>query len=1128
MRPTRIEQQVEMMRRGTSEELDTRTMADIRAAMELRKDNRESESILEVIMRLMRNGFVQAAVAAVFVAGVVGGIVMMNSAGQWDDGTRTVQPVVTPDEQVRAELAAVQKSYEMKDVKALTSALGTASYDAKVAAANYLAVIGEANSIPVLEKASAEWKGGAGENPFTKAAEAIKTRVKTGTAAPAVSAATVPAMAANTVVAPKAVVSAREGKAITDAESRVLTVKVLDASSGRPLADANVRGNDDKGTTKAQTGADGTAVLKVLRQTKYLRVVATRGGFVGQFATWADEASQNVPAQQTYRLEKAVTIGGVVKNPEGQPLEGAGVEIYRYLGAGERDDGTARRYVRDDQTTDKEGRWRCDVMPADMNNTGMSFSHKEYQTSGWSRDERPEAELRAMKAVMVLQHGLRLYGVVRNTAGQPVKGARVQLGEYGVDATRTGDDGRFDVRTIRLEAQIVTVQSKSYAPVLRQVGVSELAAEQVFVLEKGQVLSGKVVDANGAAVPEAAIYVSKWRGYSSLRKTMKSLKDGTFGWQNAPADAMDITVQAKGYMEAMITGVVADGQEKVFVLSSPVRVRGKVTDAVTGEPVGQFELVPGIAWADNGRSISFQDLSQWVKGYNGGEYDYNFDRFGNCYGVRIVAKGYLPAESRVIEPNERLAICDFALQKSSGARGVVRLPDGKPAAGVTVYMLSRDEQPYLQNGKMQSSSDRPSTKTGADGVFSLAEQGKAYKVGVICDAGLAMVTSEELKQSGEIRLAAWGRVEGQYFTGSKPAAGRKVSLVYQGSDWSGSPDTTTDEEGRFAFTMVRPGMSTIDGRAVDVTPGQTARVVIGGTGRTVKAELVLSGELAATVSERSFSLNVTPRIDEDAMMKLIPMPANIDSMTLAEAEKWYQDYTQTEEGRKLFTELQSQTASGRLYMPVKVDGRTATIEDVPAGLYTLQGQIYQAKANGELDYQKPMALVYHQFEVPEIQEGQLDIPLDLGKVEAGHKAAVGQTAPDFVLEGTDGRKMHLSDYAGKVVLATMCLSQGSPEAPWVAQFKKVYERYGSDSRFAMIGIVPGTKSHPIIRVMVRELALPWPQGYAGSQEATRILNEYGASPAGTWSVLIGADGKIVAVDLKGEELAKKVEEALGK
>jgi protocatechuate 3,4-dioxygenase beta subunit len=1118
-----LEEHLEMMKRTTSDELDRRTIADIHAVMNNKAG--QSAGILEVIMRLMRNGFVQGGMAAAVVAVVVGAVLMSGTAPDNSGGTTAVG---TNDASRTAELAKVEKLYEMKDAKALADAMPTVGYDARIAAANYLATIGDSNSIDALEKAASQWKGQAGENPFTRAVEAIKVRVKAGTSAPVATDVTTPAGAESVGLAPKTPSPTREGKSISDAESRMLTIKVIDATTGLPMAEAQVGGDDDKGTTRAITGADGTAELRVLAKTKYMRVVAKHAGCVGQMACWTDEAALSIPAQQTYRLDKAITIGGVVQTPENKPLEGVSVEVHKYIGNDERDDGTARQYLRDTQITDRDGRWRCDMMPADMSNTGISFLHKEYQESGWSDNEMPEPELRALKAVMTLQPGHRLYGIVTNSEGQPLKGARVQLGEYGGEAVRTGEDGRFDIRSIKEEAQIVTVQAKQYAPLLRVVQVPELAVEQVFVLDKGQVLSGKVVDTNGTPIPEATVYVEKWQGYKSLRKNMKTLKDGTFGWKNAPAGALELSIMAKGYRETIATGIVADGQEKVIVLSEQVRVKGRVTDAATGEPVSDFEFQPGFAWPDSGRTISFQPMSSWAKKFTNGDYSYAFERAANCYGVRIVAKGYLPAESRVIEPNERLAICDIALQRSGGVKGIVRLPDGKPAAGVSVYIFSQDEHPYLNNGKLGNGSGRPSTKTAADGTFSLPEPAQEYKVGVTATEGLALVTSKDLQQSGEVKLVPWGVVEGQYYSGSKPAAGRKISLVYQGDDWSASHTGQTDEQGHFVFMTVRPGVSSIDGHAVDVLAGQTTTVVIGGAGRTVRMELVLPDELSGALSEKAFSLYVTPQQDEEALLRLLPVPASIDSMTMAQVAEWYRNYTNSDEGKRFIKEHLSQAAPGRLYMPVNIEGRVAVVEDVPAGLYTLAGRIYASKADGAPDYQKPVTSVYHEFEVPAIQDGQLDVPLDLGKVDVGRKPRVGAAAPNFEMEGADGHKMQLSDYAGKVVLVVMCISQGGAEDPEVTSLKKLYETHSGDSRFAMIGIVPEPRSHPVIRVMMREMALPWPVGYTGAQKATMILRDYGASDVGSWNVLVSADGKILATDLKADELVQKVEEALAK
>ena len=44
----------------------------------------------------------------------------------------------------------------------------------------------------------------------------------------------------------------------------------------------------------------------------------------------------------------------------------------------------------------------------------------------------------------------------------------------------------------------------------------------------------------------------------------------------------------------------------------------------------------------------------------------------------------------------------------------------------------------------------------------------------------------------------------------------------------------------------------------------------------------------------------------------------------------------------------------------------------------------------------------------------------------------------------------------------------------------------------------------------------------------RIPHGFRKDGSGVWNILIGRDGMVIAAGLKGEELMKKVEEAMGK
>lgn len=77
---------------------------------------------------------------------------------------------------LKAELKNLEQMFAAGDVRGLIGMLETGQLETKLAAANYLAQIGDSNAIITLEAAAEQWEGDATENPFTAAAEDIKTQ----------------------------------------------------------------------------------------------------------------------------------------------------------------------------------------------------------------------------------------------------------------------------------------------------------------------------------------------------------------------------------------------------------------------------------------------------------------------------------------------------------------------------------------------------------------------------------------------------------------------------------------------------------------------------------------------------------------------------------------------------------------------------------------------------------------------------------------------------------------------------------------------------------------------------------------------------------------------------------------
>ena len=79
----------------------------------------------------------------------------------------------------------------------------------------------------------------------------------------------------------------------------------------------------------------------------------------------------------------------------------------------------------------------------------------------------------------------------------------------------------------------------------------------------------------------------------SLDWTTKTDADGRFSWDSAPAEPVLLTLTKPGYVMLGQREFPADKGETTVTMYPPLRVRGKVTDARTGQPIAQFTVVHG-------------------------------------------------------------------------------------------------------------------------------------------------------------------------------------------------------------------------------------------------------------------------------------------------------------------------------------------------------------------------------------------------------------------------------------------------------------------------------------------------------------------------------------------------------
>jgi peroxiredoxin len=174
-----------------------------------------------------------------------------------------------------------------------------------------------------------------------------------------------------------------------------------------------------------------------------------------------------------------------------------------------------------------------------------------------------------------------------------------------------------------------------------------------------------------------------------------------------------------------------------------------------------------------------------------------------------------------------------------------------------------------------------------------------------------------------------------------------------------------------------------------------------------------------------------------------------------------------------------------------------------------------------------IAVAKQEFTVPEMPGGRSDKPLDLGEVELTviQRPEGGDAAPSFQVKTLDGATLRLADFRGKVVLLDFWATWCDPCIGETPHLQAVWEAFGSDRRFAMIGLsldqdVKAPKAY------AEKHRLKWHQGFLGSPSQTKLPAAYGLR--GIPSIfLIGPDGKVLAKGLRGPAIKQAVAKALG-
>ena len=285
----------------------------------------------------------------------------------------------------------------------------------------------------------------------------------------------------------------------------------------------------------------------------------------------------------------------------------------------------------------------------------------------------------------------------------------------------------------------------------------------VFRLGPGHTLRGRVVNRQGKPLDEVTIQAMNWNGHSSLDWTTRTDAEGRFHWNSAPPDPVLLTLTRPGYVMVGQREFKSGPDETRVTMFPPLRLRGRVVDAQTGQRVLRFTVVYGTYDRFANRDGQLRNVN-WERvgptgDFIGGQYEVEYAHpVVVALALRIEAEGYLPVTSQPYRLDSGDVAFDARLTPGSGPAGIVHGYDGRPLAGATVILSTRSTRAQLYNGKFHEGG-YPQVVTGPEGRFSLPPQTEPYRVFVDHVQGFAEVDekacSRDLRCSPSIPGGGW-------------------------------------------------------------------------------------------------------------------------------------------------------------------------------------------------------------------------------------------------------------------------------------------------------------------------------------------------------------------------------------
>ncbi|HEY0454836.1 MAG TPA: carboxypeptidase-like regulatory domain-containing protein, partial [Verrucomicrobiae bacterium] len=627
---------------------------------------------------------------------------------------------------------------------------------------------------------------------------------------------------------------------------------------------------------------DATGHLTLFYPPTYAAALTLRvssPGYAPEMVTYSTKAAQKWPEQLDVVLKRGLTIGGVIVDGAGKPIADANVIPYQLQQT------ASNQFTRSDLDllkTAADGTWRAAAHKEAVTNLILEVIHPDYHSTNVIF---PVTELLTSTTRTVLQPHIHVEGIVMNSQGAGVGKAMVVLDHLEGRRTQfTDNNGRFSipVRDPTNTSGTLLVMAKDYAPGFQTVSMSSGLGPFKIQLDQGSNFTMRILDQKRQPIPGVKVSLDEWMTSQELRWTNYTDAQGRFTWEHAPKGEVTFRLDKAGYGSHYHSVMLPFAGELDFNYPRRLSLAGRVLDAVSNKAVDQFRVRVRYKYSNNSGSGSGSTTGRK------GNFSYSMSTMNyDEISFTIEAKGYQPILQTVDLSSGSLSNI-YYLQKAKLIPIFVNSQAGKPVLGAEVILLDQSGNATLtQTGKFQKNLYYYDVAT-TDGK-GLAELTPKVQPDFILAShptfGFAQMPADEAIKAGKITLQPWGHVRGVLKVGNKldPTQYGALNSLYiydQSRQRSGLPlylyfKSKPEPDGSFAFDFVPPGWRSVcvsyqytansgnthnsHGVAVEVKPGETNHVVVGGNGRTVKGKAVVSGYDAAEINWQNYNQTLRPQ-----------------------------------------------------------------------------------------------------------------------------------------------------------------------------------------------------------------------------------------------------------------------------